>query len=144
MGRLPAEGPAGGSVQLGELIDEHGEALLFDLQNMGVDLYDLWRPNSGLTPRKVLWLVGQLPQSSAFAASCRGGAEFRSWTVETYLLAAIANLLQAANRQRAGKRSAKPVVEPPKPKRKPKRVVTVSEIIRRREQRASNSGNTHP
>jgi hypothetical protein len=97
-----------------------------------VDLYDLWRPDSGLTPRKVLFLVGQLPQSSAYAASSRGGPEFRPWTSELYLLAAITNLLQAANRQRAGKRSSQPIVKPPKPeqKRKP-RVLTVEEIMRR-------------
>lgn len=87
----------------------------------------------------MLFLVGQLPQSSAFAASVRGGPEFRPWTSELYVLAAIANLLQAANRQRAGKRSAQPVVKPPKPKQKPKppRVLTVAEIMRR-QQHASN------
>jgi hypothetical protein len=88
----------------------------------------------------VLFLVGQLSQSSAFAASMRGGAEFRPWTAELYVLAAIANLLQAANRQRAGKRSAKPVIEPPKPnQRKKARVITVAEIMRRRQQHAAKS-----
>lgn len=126
------------------MIEEHGEALLFDLLPK-VDLYDLWRPNSGLTPRKVLSLVGQLPQSSAFAASARGGPEFRPWTSELYVLAAIANLLQAANRQRAGKRSAKPVVQPPKPvkpkQQRPARVLTVEEIIRRQQHAARNDSN---
>jgi len=91
----------------------------------------------------VLWLVGQLPQSSAFAASLRGGAEFRPWTTEVYVLAAIANLLQAANRQRAGKRSAQPIIKPPKPQQKqqPKRVLTVQEIIRR-QQHGKNDSNT--
>jgi hypothetical protein len=80
----------------------------------------------------VLWLVGQLPQSSAFAASLRGGPEFRPWTVETHVLALIANLLQAANRQRAGKRSSQPIVKPPKSQQKPKpRVLPVAEIMRR-------------
>jgi hypothetical protein len=102
-----------------------------------VDLYDVFRGR--LSPRRVLWLVGQLPQSSAFAASIRGGPEFRPWTSELYVLAAIANLLQAANRQRAGKRSAQPVIKPPKPvqKRKP-RVLTVAEIMRR-QAHANNS-----
>lgn len=80
----------------------------------------------------MLWLVGQLPQSSAFAASLRGGPEFRPWTVEAHVLALIANLLQAANRQRAGKRSAQPIVRPPKPAQKQKpRVLPVAEIMRR-------------
>lgn len=93
----------------------------------------------------MLLLAGQLPQSSAFAASARGGPEFRPWTSELYVLAAIANLLQAANRQRAGKRGSKPVVEPPKANRTRKpRVLTVSEIQRRQQQRAANAGNSRP
>lgn len=86
----------------------------------------------------MLFLVGQLPQDSAFSASVRGGAEFRPWTSELYVLAAIANLLNAANRQRAGKRGSKPIVEPPKPaSRKPSRVITVAEIQRRQQRTAS-------
>lgn len=85
----------------------------------------------------MLFLVGQLTQSSAFAASVRGGPEFRPWDTQLYLLAAIANLLNAANRQRAGKRGSKPVVEPPKANRSRKsRVLTVAEIARR--QRPNN------
>jgi len=89
----------------------------------------------------VLLLVGQLPQSSAFAASVRGGPEFRPWTAELYILAAIANLLQAANRQRAGKRNAQPIVKPPEAKRRP-RVLTVAEL-QRRQQRAGGEPTTH-
>lgn len=85
----------------------------------------------------MLFLVGQLPQSSAFAASVRGGSEFRPWDAQLYLLAAIVNLLNAANRQRAGKRGSKPVVEPPKAGRSRKpRVLSVAEIARR--QRPNN------
>lgn len=85
----------------------------------------------------MLFLVGQLTQSSAFAASVRGGPEFRPWDTQLYLLAAIANLLNAANRQRAGKRGSKPIVEPPKAGRSRKpRVLTVAEIARR--QRPNN------
>lgn len=97
-----------------------------------MDLRALWWPESGVTPRYVLSLVGQLPQESAFAASVRGGAEFRPWTAELHLLAAIANLLNAANRQRGGKRSAKPIVTPPSSKRRgPARVLPVEEIVQR-------------
>ena len=93
----------------------------------------------------MLFLVGQLPQTSAFAASSRGGPEFRPWTSELYVLAAIANLLNAANRQRAGKRGAKPIVEPPKPGRRSKpRVVSVAELARRQQQRGTNSGSNRP
>lgn len=108
---------------------------MFDLLPK-VDLYDLWRPESGLTPRKVLWLVGQLPPDSAFGASVRGGHEFRPWTPELHVLAGIANLLNAANRQRAGKRTREPLIKPPTAQRRPK-VLSVAEIARR--QRASGS-----
>lgn len=133
MGGVPEQDPAGGSFQLGELIEDHGAALLFDLQRYcGIDLLDVFRLGSGLTPRRVLWLVGQLPPDSAFSASLRGGAEFRPWTPEMHLLAAVVNLLAAANRQRAGKRGSKPVVQPPKQeRRKATRVLTVAEIVRR-------------
>lgn len=86
-----------------------------------------------ISPRRVLWLVGQLPPESAFSASARGGREFRPWTPELHLLAAAVNLLAAANRQRSGKRGFKPVVTPPHAERKP-RVLSVAEIARRQQQ----------
>jgi hypothetical protein len=95
-----------------------------------VDLRDLWRPATGVTPRYVLWLAGQLPPDSAFIASQRGGPEFRSWTPIMHMLAAIANLLFAANRQRAGKKTREPLVTPPTHKPKPRRV-SVAEIAAR-------------
>jgi hypothetical protein len=111
---------------------------LFDLQAIGVDLYDLWRPGSGLSPRKVLLLVGQLPTESAYSASVRGGAEFRPWTPPLYLMAAVVNLLAAANRQRAGKRGSKPLIKPPVVERpKPTKVLTVDEIMRRQRHASS-------
>jgi len=85
-------------------------------------------------------LVGQLPPSSAFAASLRGGPEFRPWTSELYLLAAIVNLLNAANRQRAGKRGNAQIVKPPRPEQKSKpRVLTVEEIMRRQSHATTNN-----
>lgn len=145
MGGLPAADPAGGSVELDELLEEHGQAIKFDLIERGVDIRGLWWPGSGVTPRHVLSLVGQLPVESAFAASVRGGSEFRSWSPQLYVLAAIANLLNAANRQRAGKRSSKPVIKPPASKNKPvpTRVLTVAEIVRRQQaaEKAKNNPN---
>lgn len=100
-----------------------------------MDIRGLWWPGSGVTPRHVLSLVGQLPAESAFGASVRGGAEFRPWSPQLYVLAAIANLLNAANRQRAGKRGNKPIVKPPESRVRPKptRVLTVAEIVRRQQ-----------
>ena len=77
-------------------------------------------------------LVGQLPDTSAFAASARGGPEFRAWSVSNSLLAANVNLLHAANSQRAGKKF-KPLIKPPQ-KRAPKRVLRVADIMARQQQ----------
>lgn len=104
-----------------------------------MDLRGLWWPLSGITPRFVLWLVGQLPPESAFGASVRGGPEFRAWTPSLYLQAAIANLLNAANRQRAGKRSSQPLIKPPTTQRKQTRVLTVAEIARRQQEAAKKA-----
>jgi len=82
----------------------------------------------------VLTLVGQLPDTSAFAASARGGPEFRSWTFTNSLLVAIANLTHGANQQRAGKKSIKTLIPPPK-KTPKKRVVRIAEVIARRKKR---------
>lgn len=137
MERLHGAGAAGGSLQLGELIDEHGPALLHDLQGLGIDLRDLWRPGTAVTPRYVLWLVGQLSPESAFRASHQGGPEFRSWTSTTYLLAGVVNLLHAANRQRAGKKTRDPLVRGPAAKPKVRRV-SVAEIAARQKQVEAN------
>lgn len=76
-------------------------------------------------------LVGQLTDTSALAASVRGGPEFRSWTFTNSLLAANANLLYAANQQRAGKKSIKTLIPPPK-KRENKRMVRIADLIARK------------
>ena len=95
-----------------------------------MDLRDLWRDDPRVTPRYVLRLVGQLDDTSALAASMRGGGEFRSWTLQNTLLAAAANMLHAANQQRAGKKSITALIK--LPKRKPRRqVVRVADILAR-------------
>lgn len=127
--------PGGGSVQLGKLIDEHGQAVLYDLRaHCGIDLRDLWRDGSDLTPRYVLWLVGQLPPESALWASQRGGSQWRPWPIGNQLLAAQVNHLAAANSQRAGKKP-KPVITMPKESKPKGRVVTVAEIKARQQKK---------
>jgi hypothetical protein len=98
------------------------------MQGLGVDLRDLWRDDTQLTPRYVLMLVEHLPDSSAIASSHRGGREHRPWTFETHLLAATVNLLYAANRQRAKKSTPKPLITAPKRKTKARRI-TVAQIL---------------
>lgn len=90
----------------------------------------------------MLWLVGQLPDTSAFSASMRGGQEFRGWNLQNTLLAATVNLLYAANQQRGGKKSIKQLVKVPKPrvKRQPGRVMRVADVLARRKS-ASNELN---
>lgn len=87
-----------------------------------------------MTPRYVLMLLGELPETSAFAASARGGAHMRPWTTQAYLAAATVNVLAAANHQRAGRKGRfKPLVSPPKPERRRRaRTVTVAQILARR------------
>ena len=84
----------------------------------------------------MLWLVGQLPDTSAFSASLRGGQEFRSWSLQNTLLAASVNLLYAANQQRGGKKSMKQLVKVPQPKRQKVRgkVLRVADVLARRKQ----------
>lgn len=104
-----------------------------------MDLLALWRPGSGLSPRYVLWIAEHLPPESAFRASQQGGGEFRMWTPQLYLCAAIVNLLNAANRQRAGKRTPRPLVKPPSQTQKQKpRVVTVASIAARQRREAEH------
>lgn len=85
----------------------------------------------------MLWIVEHLPPQSAFRASLQGGVEFRMWDPQLYLLAAIANLLNAANRQRAGKRTRTPLVKPPSNKSKARRV-SVAEVIARQKALEAN------
>lgn len=63
-------------------------------------------------------------------AAMRGGPQFRPWTTQVQLQAAMVNLLGAANYQRAGKRG-KVLVKPPVKRRVTKRTVTVSSVGRR-------------
>jgi hypothetical protein len=116
--------------------------VLADLQRFyNLDLRDLWREDTTLTPRYVLWLVEHLPPESATIASMKGGPEHRPWTIETFLLAQAVNLLAGANHQRAGKRMRKPPIVPPRPKttassvaakKRRGRVIRVSDINARR------------
>lgn len=85
----------------------------------------------------MLGLAGQFPLNSALRAAQRGGPEWRPWDPQLHVLAAIANLLNAANRQRAGKRTNSPIVAPPK-KAKPVQRVSVAEIMRRQQARTTN------
>lgn len=86
----------GGSRQLGQLIDEHGEQLAADLLEVyGVDLRDVFVPESRVTPRWILVLVRGLPESSRFVAELRGGSQFRGWDASRYAAVATVNAVRA-------------------------------------------------
>lgn len=55
-----------------------------------------------MTVRRLWVLVSRLPQDCATARAIHG--EIADWSQDTYLLARIANTLERANGQRAGKR----------------------------------------
>lgn len=103
--------PGGGSLQLGQLIDDgHGAAIRYDLQRVGLDLADVWRGT--LAPRRVLDLVEQGPDDSAFRASLRGGLEHRAWTLERHLQAALLNAMNTATWVVAQSKSKKTIARP--------------------------------
>lgn len=80
--------PAGGSAQLGQLIDDgHGAAIRYDLQRLGLDLADVWRGT--LAPTRVLELIEHAPDDSALRAKLRGGLEHRAWPLERHFQAAL-------------------------------------------------------
>jgi hypothetical protein len=81
---------AGGSGELARLIDRCGECILADFQHYyRLDLADVLRPGSGLSPRRALALLRQLPLESSTMAALRGGPEFRGWGQDRYLMAAL-------------------------------------------------------
>lgn len=85
---MGAAGQAGGSLQLGELIDKHGDSLASDFERYtNYHLNDLFRPGSGLTPALALALIKNLPPESNFVADRRGGTDFRGWGADRYLMA---------------------------------------------------------
>lgn len=100
-------GDAGGILSLCRLLDEHGEAIEYDLIQFGLRLE--WLGTPALSWRDLLVIVrGRGPQSRlSFAMD----GEQVLWTQTDYLLAAVIDVLQEANWQRAGKPNA------PRPKR---------------------------
>ena len=107
----------GGSLQLGQLIDDgYGPALRYDLQRVGLDLADVWR--GSLCPRRVIDLVEQGPDDSAFAAALRGGPEHRAWTLERHMQALMVDALNTVWWVTAQSNSKKKVPRP-KPVQRP-------------------------
>lgn len=97
-------GTGGGSLYLGELIDEHGFALAADfLTEYGIRLADVlfvW------SPREVLALVEVLPPAGRFQAHLAGGEKWREWWgwgTDRHMLADLFNLHVQINTEKGKK-----------------------------------------
>lgn len=121
--------PAGGSLALVRIFDKAGAAVYADFQRYyGIDLGDLFRPGSGLTPKRIVYLVEGLPIESRTVAAIADNNESSGWGVTEYL---IANLIDAVRENtftnvqvRTKKKLAPPESFPvpgAKQKKKPKR-----------------------
>lgn len=98
------------------LLEEHGEAIEFDLQ-------ERWNlPLTALITGELSWrkfgaFVNQLPRESALGRSQLGEGAY--WSVTDYLLALIADHLAAANWQRGSGKQSKYPTRVPRPGDKP-------------------------
>lgn len=87
-----------------DLLDEHGEAVEYDLITLGLRLRDLGTP--ALPWRDLLVIVRQSPRTSAVARSMY--VEQSAWGLPEQLLASILDALSAANWQRGGGKGPRP------------------------------------
>ena len=86
----------GGSLWLGELIDKYGEYIVADLtETYGIDLRDIFRDDSDLSPRWLLSHILSLPLGSRFYAEQQGGQQFRGWDESRYAAVATVNAIRA-------------------------------------------------
>ena len=109
----------GGILGLLRLLTEHEEAVEYDLIGLGLRLEDAGTRR--LSWRDLWVIVRQAPRTSALARSIHG--QRVAWSQDTYLLADIFDVLQAANWQRGGGKGPKP--KPfPRPSRDDDKTVT--------------------
>lgn len=79
-------------------MNKHADEIVGDLkQYYNVDVRDLFREVSPLSPRYILSLVLQLPLGSAFVAAQRGGAKYRGWDHAMYAQVALINAVRTQN-----------------------------------------------
>jgi hypothetical protein len=101
------ERDAGGIAGLCRLLGEHGEAIEYDLIQLGLRLD--WLGTEALSWRDLLVIVRQAGPGSRLALATQGARAL--WSQTDYLLADVIDLLAEANWQRAGNKHA------PRPKR---------------------------
>lgn len=101
-------GEPGGIASLVRLLDEHGEAVEYDLITLGLRLE--WRGTPRLSWRDLLVIVQQSPRTSAPSREVNGAVA--AWSVTDYLLADIYDVLANANWQRANAGKKSPSARP--------------------------------
>lgn len=109
VGRVGSD--TGGIQGLVELLDEHGEAVEYDLIALGLRLRDLGTER--LTWRDLFVIVRQSPRTTALNRERLG--EAADWSLTEHLLAGVFDLLAGANWQRSGDKHAprpKPIARP--------------------------------
>lgn len=93
----------GGILGLSRLLAEHGEAVEYELIRLGLRLS--WLGSEALTWRDLFVIVRQSPLDSAIHRSMTGPDYV--WGLQEHLLAAVFDVLAAANWQRGGDEHAK-------------------------------------
>lgn len=102
------------------MVDEYGEGIYPDfLFYYGVDLVDLYRPASGLTPRAALALLARLPAESKTVALMEGADDWRTYVGRDAHWYALADLYDAVNQNTRAtgnwKRKAPKIAPYPRP-----------------------------
>lgn len=100
------DGDRGGIRGLLALLDEHQEAIEYDLIALGLRLD--WLGTKRLTWRDFVVIVRNSPRTSALARKHLG--DDAAWSLTDHLMAGVIDLLTVANWQRGGKKAG------PKPK----------------------------
>lgn len=108
------EAVSGGILGLLDLIDQHGEAIEYDLISLGMRLRDLGTDK--LSWRDLLVITRQAPRQSALARAAHGSD--LAWGLTEHLLATAVDALNIANWQR-GNEGRKSPSRKPKPVPRP-------------------------
>ena len=94
----------GGILGLCELIEEHAEAIEFDLLTLGLDSRSIG--TVGLDWWRLKAIVKNLPQSSALGRSMNGSDAL--WGLPEHLLATVIDAIHQGNWQRGGGKGKRP------------------------------------
>jgi hypothetical protein len=124
------DGHGGGIVGLVRLLNEHGEAIEYELLTIGRNLEHLGTRHLSWRDLKVV--VNQAPPGGALHRSLdpKGWA----WGADTYMLAGLVDLTAAANWQRAGDKHKKRPDPLPRPnEKKPKKKSLTQQVLEQRQ-----------